>query len=186
MFFCNVTIAFILQTNLKCIARICKHTDVNVTRTLYCRNICTSFKKKKLWWWYPHWVSIRHFQISSHIFKNIRNLSLPILLQISAKHSRFVRKRYLITWPIILTMQKSSCLDFVKCSHFNGCFTNYETRHACTYLNTFLMIIPNIVMISNNVDIFDETQLMRHFDLHISCALYTSGAGGKRVNYLHL
>ena len=39
-------------------------------------------------------------------------------------------------------------------NYFKNFWTN--TKHVCTYLNAFCKLIPNMVMIFNNFDIFKQ------------------------------
>ena len=58
--------------------------------------------------------------------------------------------------PVLdLLMKKSLFLSSIL-SNFSIHFKNYwtDTRHVCTYLNAFSMVIPNIVMKFNNFDIY--------------------------------
>ena len=57
-------------------------------------------------------------------------------------------------------------LEILNNSHFRNYETN--TRYIGTYLNAFLMVIPNMVMKFNNFDLF--YQICTHFDLSSALA----------------
>ena len=59
------------------------------------------------------------------------------------------------TYPVGIGFTEQNCVCFSKFQHFTGYFRNYwtNTRHVGTYLNAFLMVIPNMVMKFNSFDI---------------------------------
>ena len=64
-----------------------------------------------------------------------------------------------------LVLLSKSLFAFSYFWNFNGYFTSKwtNTRHICTYLNEFFIVVPNMVMKFHNFDIFYKLCLL--FDL---------------------
>ena len=64
-------------------------------------------------------------------------------------------------------------LGFLKILTFQGYLINYltNTRHVGTYLNVFLMVIPNMDMKFQNVDIFDRICQILNLSSALACRM---------------
>ena len=78
-----------------------------------------------------------------------------------------------------------SVFTFSTFWNFNVYFMNYwtNTRHVCTYLNAFLIVIPNIVMKFQHFDRFDK--LCAHFWPLVVCSCLLP-ENIKNIIFIHL